>query len=155
MIDVAVILNPASGSAAGDGTPERITELFAAHGRSVTILAATPGRPIGEQARSAAEQGCRLAVASGGDGTVNVVAGAILGIALGALTAAAPGPRVGAAIGVAAGLVAWSGLMAASLAGGGFDTDKLKDRFWPSRTIEVTKETIEWARERMPLKRTS
>jgi hypothetical protein len=80
---------------------------------------------------------------------------ALLGVALGFLTAAAPGPRVGAAIGVAAGLIAWVGLMGASLAGGGFDTDKLKDRFWPARTIEVTKETIEWARERMPLMRRS
>jgi hypothetical protein len=33
--------------------------------------------------------------------------------------------------------------------------DKLKDRFWPNRTIEVTKETIEWARERMPLMKRS
>lgn len=79
MIDVAVILNPASGSAAGDATPERIVELFAGHGRTATILAASPGRSIGEQARSAADQACRLAVASGGDGTVNAVASAILG----------------------------------------------------------------------------
>ena len=71
MIDVAVILNPASGSPAGDATPERIVELFAGHGRTATILATSPGRSIGDQARSAAEQGCRLAVASGGDGTVN------------------------------------------------------------------------------------
>jgi len=101
--------------------------------------------------------GLIVGLASGmGAGAIgSLVAGAILGVAVGALTAAAPGPRVGAAIGVAAGLIAWSGLMAASLAGGGFDTDKLKDRFWPRRTIEVTKETIEWARERMPLKRTS
>lgn len=101
--------------------------------------------------------GLIVGLASGmGAGSIgSLVAGAILGVALGALTAAAPGPRVGAAIGVAAGLIAWSGLMATSLAGGGFDTDKLKDRFWPSRTIEVTKETIEWARERMPLKRPS
>ena len=43
VIDVAVILNPASGSAAGDATPERIVELFAAAGRTATILAAGPG----------------------------------------------------------------------------------------------------------------
>jgi len=85
----------------------------------------------------------------------SLIAGGVAGVALGFLTAAAPGPRVGAAIGVAAGLIAWIGLMGASLAGGGFDTDKLKERFWPARTIEVTKETIEWARERMPLMRRS
>ena len=101
--------------------------------------------------------GLVVGLASGmGAGSIgSLVAGGIAGAALGALTAAAPGPRVGAAIGVAAGLIAWVGLMGASLAGGGFDTDKLKERFWPSRTIEVTKETIEWARERMPLKRPS
>ena len=91
-----------------------------------------------------------------GVGSIGTMIGsALLGVALGFLTAAAPGPRVGAAIGVAAGLIAWVSLMGASLAGGGFDIDKLKDRFWPARTIEVTKETIEWARERMPLMRRS
>ncbi len=79
MIDVAVILNPASGSASGDATPERIVELFAALGRTATILAAEPGRSLADQARAAADAGCRLAVAAGGDGTVNAVATAILG----------------------------------------------------------------------------
>jgi hypothetical protein len=84
-----------------------------------------------------------------------LVAGGVAGVALGFLTAAAPGPNVGAAIGVAAGLITWIGLMGASLAGGGFETDKLKDQYMPRRTIDVTKETIEWARERMPLMRKS
>ncbi|MEP6688225.1 MAG: diacylglycerol kinase family protein [Gemmatimonadales bacterium] len=79
MIDVAVILNPASGSAAGDATPERIVELFATHARTATIMAASHGRSVADQARAAAEAGCRLAVAAGGDGTVNAVATAILG----------------------------------------------------------------------------
>ena len=101
--------------------------------------------------------GLVLGLARGlGAGSIGtLVGGGVLGAALGALTAAAPGLRVGAAIGVAAGLIAWIALMGASLAAGGFDSDKLKERFWPSRTIEVTKETIEWARERMPLKRPS
>ena len=96
-----------------------------------------------------------LAAGMGAGALGSLLAGAVAGFGLGFLTAAAPGPRVGAAIGVATGLIAWIALMGASLAGGGFDTDKLKDRFWPNRTIEVTKETIEWARERMPLKRPS
>ena len=79
MIDVAVILNPASGSAGRDATPERIVELFAAEGRSATVLAAGPGRTVTDQARAAVEGGCRLAVAAGGDGTVNAVATAVLG----------------------------------------------------------------------------
>ena len=39
--------------------------------------------------------------------------------------------------------------------GSTIDTEELKERFMPDRTIEVTKETIEWARERMPLSRRS
>jgi hypothetical protein len=31
----------------------------------------------------------------------------------------------------------------------------MKARFYPQRTIDMTKETIEWARERMPLSRKS
>ncbi len=79
----------------------------------------------------------------------------LAGIFLGFLTAFAPGLRVGAAIGVAAGLITWTVGMGVGIARGEFDTEALKDRFWPARTIEATKETIEWARERMPLSRRS
>jgi hypothetical protein len=79
-----------------------------------------------------------------------LVGGAIVGAFVGALTAVAPGRRVGAALGISVGLVAWVALIGASVARGGFDTDALKERFWPARTIEVTKETIEWARKRVP-----
>jgi len=97
--------------------------------------------------------------AIGGGGGASVVAalivGGLVGLALGLLTAIAPGARVGGAIGVSAGLIAWIALMAGGVARGGFDMDALKTRFWPERTIAVTKETIEWARERMPLSRRS
>ena len=42
-------------------------------------------------------------------------------------------------------------MLGAGIARGGFDSDALKDRFWPAKTIEATKETIEWVRERTPL----
>jgi F0F1-type ATP synthase assembly protein I len=96
------------------------------------------------------------AMAAGGGGAIGgLVGGAVAGALLGLLTAFAPGARVGAAIGVAAGLITWTAAMSAGIVRGGFDTDALKDRFYPSRTIEITKETIEWARERMPLSRRS
>jgi diacylglycerol kinase family enzyme len=79
VIDVAVILNPPSGSTDSDTTSERIVELFAAEGRAATVLAAGPGRTLADQARAALEAGCRIAVAAGGDGTVNAVATALLG----------------------------------------------------------------------------
>ncbi len=78
MIDVAVILNPASGSAGRD-TADRIVELFAAEGRVATVLAAGRDRTVADQARAAVEAGCRVAVAAGGDGTVTTVAAAVLG----------------------------------------------------------------------------
>ena len=81
--------------------------------------------------------------------------GVLLGLALAFLTAIAFGRRVGAAIGVAIGLIAWPALMAADVAARGVDVDALKSRFIPSRTIDMTKETIEWARARMPLSRKS
>jgi hypothetical protein len=84
-------------------------------------------------------------------GILGLVVGAILGITIGALTAATPGPRVGAALGMEVGLIVWIILMVRQLATAEWDTEALKARYWPNRTIETTKETIEWARERMPL----
>ena len=84
-----------------------------------------------------------------------LVGGAIVGALLGALTAIATGLRVGTAIGVATGLIVWIALMGLDIVRHGVDTAELKHRFWPERTIEATKETIEWARERMPLSRRS
>jgi hypothetical protein len=96
------------------------------------------------------------ATAGGGSGAMGgLVAGFFAGVLLGLITALAPGRRVGAAVGVEAGLITWIAAMGAGVARGGFDTEALKDRFWPARTIEATKETIEWARERMPLSRRS
>ena len=86
---------------------------------------------------------------------VVLVAGAVAGVGFGFLTAAAPGPRVGIAIAIAAGLVAWIVFMVFQLTQVEWDTDRLKDRYTPSRTIQATKETIAWARERMPLSKRS
>ena len=80
VIDVAVVLNPGSGAGTDEEARQReIVELFAEHGRAATIFAAGNGNAIDAQARAAVEAGCRLAVAAGGDGTVNAVASAVLG----------------------------------------------------------------------------
>jgi len=81
--------------------------------------------------------------------------GVVLGLVLALLTAIAFGRRVGAAMGVTIGLIAWPALLAADFAARGIDVDALKDRFIPRQTIDMTKETIEWARARMPLSRKS
>ncbi|HEY7970080.1 MAG TPA: hypothetical protein VID95_08800 [Candidatus Limnocylindrales bacterium] len=84
-----------------------------------------------------------------------LVAGAVAGAGFGFLTAAAPGPRVGIAIAIAAGLVAWIVFMVFQLTQVEWDTERLKERYTPSRTIQATKETIAWARERIPLSKRS
>jgi hypothetical protein len=88
-------------------------------------------------------------------GFVGVTALAILGAIIGAITAVVFSPRVGAAIGVTVALLAWPIAMGARLARQGVDTEELQARFWPDETIETTKETIEWVRERTPLGRRS
>ncbi len=81
--------------------------------------------------------------------------GAISGVILAGLTALGLGPRVGAAIGVTVGLAVWIGMMGAEVARRGVDGEELKKRFIPQNTMDVTKETIEWARARMRLSRKS
>jgi hypothetical protein len=83
------------------------------------------------------------------------IVGAVVGVLLGALTAIALGPQVGAAVGVTVALITWPILMGLRISRQGVNGDELKARFWPDVTIETTKETVEWVRQRMPLGRES
>ena len=84
-----------------------------------------------------------------------LIGGLIAGALLGAFTAIAFGPRVGAALGVTAALIMWPVFMGLSVQRKGVDGEALKERFYPSTTIDTTKETIEWVRSRTPLGRES
>ena len=90
---------------------------------------------------------------SGGIGGAigGLIGGAILGAIVGALSAVRFGVGPGAALGVALGLGTWAALAGFALAREGIDGEAMKARFWPTQTIETTKETIEWVRERTPL----
>jgi hypothetical protein len=88
---------------------------------------------------------------SAGSAIGGLIGGAVLGAIAGALSAVRFGVGPGAALGVAVGLIIWAILLGRALWRQGFDTDAVKARFWPSQTIETTKETIEWVRERTPL----
>ncbi len=61
------------------------------------------------------------------------------------------GVRVGVGLGLTVLLVAWPILAGYGVVRRGIDTEALKARFYPTQTIETTKETIEWVRERTPL----
>lgn len=76
--------------------------------------------------------------------------GLIAGMVLGAFTAITFGPQVGAALGIAAGYIAWLAFMGIGVSRTGIDTDAIKDRFYPTQTIETSKETLEWLQKRMP-----
>ncbi len=96
-----------------------------------------------------------LFVALGVPGRALFVAGlaaAAIGIAtavvLGTLGLAA---HLAAALGVTDALVAWPVISAIVMVRRGVNVNKLKARFWPSGTIETTKETIEWVRAQTPL----
>lgn len=83
---VAVIIN--TGSRAGqDLDADAIERAFAAHGRDARVMRVQGGQ-IRETALAALEEGTRIIVAAGGDGTVNALAEALIDrddVALGVL----------------------------------------------------------------------
>ena len=86
---------------------------------------------------------------------LTVLVSFLYGALLGAFSAITFGRQVGAALGVAVALLLWPVLIAFVLSRRGVDFDAIKARLWPDVTIETTKETIEWVRERTPLGRKS
>ena len=79
------------------------------------------------------------------------LAAAALGALIGALSAVTFGWRVGAALGLATMMGVWAVLAALLAFRTGIDPAAFLRRFYPTQTIEATKETIEWVRERTPL----
>lgn len=81
--------------------------------------------------------------------------GALLGLTLfgafiGAFTALTFGIQAGIALGIAAAYATWIALMVLDVSRTGIDTEALQQRFIPTTTIETSKETLEWLRQRMP-----
>ena len=80
-----------------------------------------------------------------------LVGGLVGGAIIGALLSIDYGPRIGAAIAVATFLAAWVVLELLTFKEQGINAEELKRRFWPQQTIDTTKESIEWAKARLPL----
>lgn len=85
-----------------------------------------------------------------GSGLTGLVTGLVVGGAVGAFTAITFTWHVAIAIGIAIAFAVAIGLMLADVATRGIDTEALKQRFYPQATIDTTKETIEWAKARIP-----
>jgi MFS family permease len=79
------------------------------------------------------------------------ILGALAGGAVGAFSAISFRWRVGVALGLVTTLGAWAGLAGYEASRNGIDPEAFLRRFYPRQTIETTKETIEWVRERTPL----
>ena len=75
---IPLIINSRSGASAG-GVAERLAGLYRAAGAEVSPRIAKNGADIPSLAREAAGEHPPLVVAAGGDGTINAVAGAVLG----------------------------------------------------------------------------
>jgi hypothetical protein len=80
----------------------------------------------------------------------SILGGVVAGAALGAISAVETGAQVGVALGITAGYVVWILAMGADIARTGVDFDQLKARFYPSQTIETSKETLAWLQSKMP-----
>lgn len=78
------------------------------------------------------------------------IGGTVVGALIGASTAVTLRAEVGVAIGAAVGWASWIALMGLDIARTGVDTEALKARFMPTRTIETSKETLEWLQSKMP-----
>jgi hypothetical protein len=79
-----------------------------------------------------------------------ILGGALAGAAIGAISAIETGVQVGVAIGITTGYLVWILAMAADIARTGVDVDALMARFYPTQTIETSKETLAWLQSKMP-----
>jgi hypothetical protein len=90
-----------------------------------------------------ARYGWRTALGVGG---AALIGGGLFGM----FTAITFGWPVAIAIGLAVWMGLATGIAIAYAANGGIDVEALKARYWPQTTIDTAKETIEWARDRIP-----
>lgn len=77
--DILVVLNPVSGQTVADSTRAILKETFGKAGLSYFIYETTGEDDIAALVRRAKEGKARLVVASGGDGTISLVADGVIG----------------------------------------------------------------------------
>ncbi len=91
-----------------------------------------------------------LRIEAGSTKVGSAIGGLVGGAVIGAISAIDVGPQVGVGIGIAVGILIWMVLMGVDTARIGIDMDTLKARFYPTQTIETSKETLEWLQSKMP-----
>jgi hypothetical protein len=131
-------------------------QAYAAAGESARLNINPADRPLVVGFLVGALVGVLVAIAavirieSGGGRLAAIVGLAIVGAVVGAFSTITFGPQVGAAVGITIGYLTWMVLMGVDVARRGIDIDGLKERFYPSQTIDTGKETLEWLQKRMP-----
>jgi hypothetical protein len=85
-----------------------------------------------------------------GGGVGAAIGGLLVGVVIGAISAVDLGPQVGVGIGIAVGYIVWIGLMVLDVSRSGVDVEAFKARFYPTQTIETSKETLAWLQSKMP-----
>ncbi len=151
---VAVVVGLLAGVTLGLDLPNR---LYAAVGESVGLAVDPAFRPlvvgliVGGLVGFVLGLGAVVSMTAYGAGRFVALAGSIVaGTVLGALSAITHGPQIGAALGIAVGWLTWIAVMGVDVARAGIDVEALRTRFYPTQTIETSKETVEWLKKRMP-----
>jgi MFS family permease len=158
---LAVLSGVVVGIVAGAHLPNR---LWQALGEAVVPGLDQANRPLlvglGAGAALGALIGLLAGLRASHGGTTSGMVGSALGMAIlggfagaavGAFSSISFGRRVGVALGLVTAIGAWAGLAGYEASRSGIDPEAFMRRFYPSQTIETTKETIEWVRERTPL----
>ena len=78
---IVVFVNAASGAPGKQVLADELAGEFAKHGAQAEVVLVEPGCDLCEAVRRAVDEGARVAVAAGGDGTVNAVASVVAGTA--------------------------------------------------------------------------
>ena len=91
-----------------------------------------------------------VAVSSGAGRAGAIVGLVVVGVLVGAFTAITFVVQVAAGVAITLGYLVWIATLGIDVARTGIEVDGLKERFYPSQTIETSKETLEWLQKRMP-----
>lgn len=155
MLGVAFLVGAAVTLVAGLTLPNR---LWAWIGDVLNLAVESPSRPLAVAALLWGGLGAIIgavvayrAKAGAGATIGGFIGGFVIGALAGAFSAISFSWQVAFALGFSTWLLSWPILMGVQTARVGVDEEALKRRFTPQVTIDTTKETIEWAKARMPL----
>ena len=150
----AIIVGLLTAVTLGADLPNR---LYATVGESLGVAIDPGARPLvigvlaGGLVGITVGLGALVSMTANGYGRYAALAASVVtGICLGAFSAVAFGPQVGAGLGISVGWLTWIVVMGVDVGRTRIDIDALKERFYPTQTIETSKETVEWLKKRMP-----